>query len=158
MAKRDRHLRGSTELCPKCGCRKVAFHPFMTFEGYGPGLACCLNTACKAIWEPFDPELIWDPDDPFCSFREPCNNCAFRPGSNEQQDREKWLELIGNLKKGGQFYCHKGVPIEADAEHGFAYPTLKDGTPDRRRLRLCRGYLNALAGLTKHLAPEKKET
>lgn len=140
-----RYLRGSTEQCPKCGCQKVFVAAGMTFRGYGPDIANCQN--CGAIWEPFDPEQIWDTDDPVCSFKEPCNNCAFRPGSNEQQDREKWKDLIGGLRQGGSFYCHKGVPIEPDTEHGFAYPD-----HDRTKLRLCRGYLNALTGLHKRSA------
>lgn len=154
MAK-DRHLRGSTEKCPKCGSRKVVWEPEAKIAGYGPGLATCPN--CKTIWEPFGPEQIWDTSDPHCSFKEPCNNCAFRPGSNEQEDRAEWIRLIGCLKNGAQFYCHKGVPIEPDAEHGFAYPTktaLSDiagpsaphEAPDIKKLRLCRGYLNALRG------------
>ncbi len=40
-----------------------------------------------------------------------------------------------------------GVPIEPSAEHGFAYPK------ERKNLRLCRGYLNALKGLTKRMEP-----
>lgn len=124
-------------------------------HGYGPGIACCPN--CETIWEPFDPEQIWDTSDPFCSFKEPCNNCAFRPGSNEQQDREEWKTMISSLKNGAQFYCHKGVPIEPDAEHGFAYPTktarsdiagpcAPHEVSDVTKMRLCRGYLNALSG------------
>jgi hypothetical protein len=114
----------------------------MEAQGYGPGLAVCAN--CRTLWEPFEPAQIWDTSNPLCSFREPCNNCAFRPGSDEQKDRESWVKLIGSLKKGGSFYCHKGVPIQPNAEHGFAYP--KDGN-DPKKLRLCRGYLNALTGL-----------
>lgn len=128
--------RGSAERCPKCGSHKTAFDFGMSFQGYGPGLATCLN--CGALWEPVDVKLIWDRSDPVCSSSEPCNNCAFRPGSNEQQDREKWRSMIASLKAGASFYCHKGVPIEPDSEHGFAYPS------DSKKLRVCRGYLNAL--------------
>lgn len=137
----NRHLRGSEGQCPKCGSRRVNFVPEAAFNGYGPGMALCPN--CNCIWEPFSADQIWDPDDPVCSFRQPCNNCAFRPGSPEQQDAEKWRALIGSLRDGASFHCHKGVPIEAGAEHGFAYPK------DRHKLRLCRGYLNALDGLRK---------
>lgn len=158
-----RHLRGSTLHCPKCGSRKVAHDPKLTFKGHGPGIATCIN--CKAIWEPFDPAQIWDPSDPHCSFKEPCNNCAFRPGSPEQADTEKWKHLLDQLKCGGSFYCHKGVPIEPDAEHGFAYPSKTislnvDGKPieknvgDVKKLRLCRGYLNAMMAL--HRAYERE--
>lgn len=141
----DRYKRGSSEQCPGCGSRKVYYDPTLARAGYGPGLASCPN--CKALWEPFDPEQIWDPTDPVCSFKEPCNNCAFRPGSDEQGDREKWRTLIDSLRQGAAFYCHKGVPIEPGAEHGFAYPK------ERRKLRLCRGFLNAWEGLRKRAEP-----
>lgn len=158
-----RHLRGSTLHCPKCASSKVAHNPDVKFKGYGPGIATCLN--CTAIWEPFDPAQIWDPSDPHCSFKEPCNNCAFRPGSPEQADPGKWHDLVDQLKCGASFFCHKGVPIEPDAEHGFAYPeklttVLLGDTPvdvrvgDRKKLRLCRGYLNALGKL--HAAYERE--
>lgn len=165
MAK-DRYLRGSTEKCPKCGSRKVAWEPDAKIAGYGPGLATCAN--CKTIWEPFAREQIWDTSDPYCSFKEPCNNCAFRPGSNEQEDRAEWIRLIGALKNGAQFYCHKGVPI--DAKNGFAYPTKRSrhdivgpcaehDTPDIKKLRLCRGYLNALRGFWRahHHGPHRNK-
>lgn len=141
----ERYLRGSTEQCQKCGCRKVTVAKGLSAKGFGPDLATCRN--CHCLWEPFDPAQIWDRDDPVCSFKEPCNNCAFRPGSDEQQDREKWKALIDSLRQGAAFHCHKGVPIEPGAEHGFAYPT------DRNKLRLCRGYLNALKGLSKRMEP-----
>jgi len=43
------------------------------------------------------------------------------------------------LRAGGAFHCHKGVPLDPEGEDGFDYP--KD-RPEK--LRLCRGYLNAL--------------
>lgn len=141
---KDRHLRGSTQKCPKCGSGKVAYDPELRHAGYGPGIAVCQN--CKVLWEPFAPEQIWDTSDPLCSFKDPCNNCAFRPGSSEQKDRAEWKRMIASLKKGGGFYCHKGVPITSEAEHGFAYP--REGK-DASKLRPCRGYLNALGGLWK---------
>lgn len=147
-----KYLRGSTEQCPKCGSRKVGFDPTLEHKGYGPGIAACSN--CKTIWEPFAPDDIWDKSDPHCSFKVPCNNCAFRRGSPEQSDPEEWAKIMENVEYFGGFYCHKGVPISADAKHGFAYPhktvtvTASDETtlvevPDTARLRSCRGYLNA---------------
>jgi transcription elongation factor Elf1 len=155
-----RHLRGSTLHCPKCASSKVGYEPNLKFKGYGPGIAVCRN--CEATWEPFLPEHLWDPSDPVASFKDPCNNCAFRPGSPEQKDPAKWRELIGQLSQGQAFYCHKGVPIEPDAEHGFAYPQktvpielgdLKTTTTvaDRSKLRLCRGFLNQMEKLHRHL-------
>lgn len=160
-----RHLRGSTKHCPKCASSSIAFDPLLTFQGYGPGLAVCLN--CKALWEPFDPAQIWDPSEPHCSFKESCNNCAFRTGSPEQRNPAKWRALVDQLKCGASFYCHKGVPIETDAEHGFAYPektiSVKLGDEivaakahDRSKLRLCRGYLNALGALHRAFEKESK--
>lgn len=66
----------------------------------------------------------------------PCDNCAFRPGSVEQRDTEKWRETIASLKAGARFYCHKGVPLDPAGENGFAYPTEKPS-----KLRMCRGWL-----------------
>lgn len=162
-----RYLRGSTKQCPKCGCRKVAHDPTLEQDGYGPGLAVCVN--CKALWEPFDPEQIWDKSNPYCSLREPCNNCAFRPGSPEQANPDKWKLLLDQLKCGGQFFCHKGVPIEPGAKHGFAYPTRIvvvdgiEGVPraelqvsDPKKLRFCRGYLNASRALHRAFVRESK--
>lgn len=67
--------------------------------------------------------------------------------------REKWREMIDHLKAGGRFYCHKGVPLAPDDPDGFAYSRLPDGRPNERKLRLCRGYLNALSAWW---APEKQ--
>lgn len=158
MLKTDkRYLRGSTQQCPKCGSRRVFFAADLKVEGYGPGVANCLN--CKALWEGFDPEQIWDTTDPLCSFREPCNNCAFRPGSPEQAKPEFWRDLMDRLKCGGEFYCHKGVPISSEASSGFAYPTKRHSADlgegrrvvtrieDRSKMRLCRGFLKALPAL-----------
>ena len=139
----ERYLRGSIQQCPKCGSRRVNVDMALSFKGYGPGLAACPN--CRTLWEPFNPADIWDRTDPHCSFREPCNNCAFRSGSDEQRDRERWLEIIAGLKQGASFYCHKGVPISATSEHGFAYPS------NRQKLRVCRGYLKALPRIHKGL-------
>ena len=138
-----RWLRGSNRQCPRCGCKKVAYQPTLVFKGHGPGIAACPN--CEALWEPFLAEHIWDTSDPHCSFKEPCNNCAFRPGSPEQKNPEEWKLLLDKLKCGGQFFCHKGVPIDPTSKHGYAY---------RKKLRLCRGYLNALFAL--HRAYERE--
>lgn len=146
-------MPGSIECCPKCGSRNVGFDPKLAFKGYGPGLAACAD--CSCLWEPYRLQDLLDADDPLSSFTEPCSNCAFRPGSPEQK-KGVWADLLQQLRDGGAFYCHKGVPIESDAEHGFAYPyrevvidvlgvvkTIR--LPDKAKLRLCRGYLRAFA-------------
>jgi hypothetical protein len=103
---------------------------------YGRQIAICVT--CRAAWEPIPTELIWDPTDPCASLSQPCDNCAFRPGSPEQADTAKWKDMIRQLRAGGTFHCHKGVPLDPAGENGFAYPK------DKSKLRICRGYLNAL--------------
>jgi hypothetical protein len=106
---------------------------------YACTIEACRN--CHAIWEPFDPTDLLDAEDRTSSFKEPCDNCAFRPGSPEQADTEKWRKLTVDLKAGAQFFCHKGVPINPQNEDGFDYPTNRDGTKNIRRMRICRGWL-----------------
>ena len=141
---------GTANCCPTCQRADVisaTVPPELAAiaKGYGPTLALC--KACRIMWEPIDEALLWDPDDPLCSFSEPCDNCAFRPGSPEQADKEKWRAMLDQLKagmtRGGAFYCHKGVPIEAESEHGVAYPPDESGKPITKELRVCRGFLNA---------------
>lgn len=138
-AKLERPIPGTGKCCPKCRSGRVVVHDttdLTDVKFYGRRIATCAD--CRTAWEPIDDALIWDRSDPCASLSEPCENCAFRPGSPEQADTEKWKEMIASLRAGAAFYCHKGVPIEPGSEHGFAYPT------DRRKLRLCRGYLTAL--------------
>lgn len=130
---------GGEKRCPTCFGTRVVCEaaPALSaeVEFYSRRLAMCV---CGEVWEPIDEASIWDRSDPHCSALEPCDNCAFRAGSPESRDAKKWGELLASLRAGGSFYCHKGVPIAPDSEHGFKYPS------DRSRLRLCRGYLNAL--------------
>lgn len=130
-------MKGADQ-CPRCGSRKThdVCHP--SPKGfYTDNIRGCVN--CLTVWEPFDPADTIDPEERLSSFREPCNNCAFRPGSPEQSDVEDWKKTMASLKAGGRFYCHKGVPIDPKNKNGFAYP--EDGA-NPRKLRLCRGYLN----------------
>lgn len=120
--------------CPKCASRSVARIKVPDTGFYATDLEACRN--CSTVWEPIDPTQIWDPDDPMCSFREPCSNCAFRPGSPEQADTAAWQVLITSLQAGAVFHCHKGVPIAPEDTNGFLYPT------NKAKLRLCRGFLN----------------
>ena len=133
----SRAFPGGPSRCPTClGWRvKVADQTVTAF--YARQIAVCGD--CGAAWEPLDQALIWDWTDRHSCLSGPCDNCAFRPGSSEQADREKWRELIGKLKAGASFHCHKGVPLDPGGEYGFAYPR------DRRELRTCRGYLDALS-------------
>jgi hypothetical protein len=127
---------GGPGRCPVClSTRVMTFDTPEAVEFYGRKITSC---ACGATWEPIDEADIWDRSDEHCCGKRPCDNCAFRPGSPELNDKAKWRELIAKLKAGGSFYCHKGVPIAPESEDGFAYPK------DRHKLRLCRGYLDAL--------------
>lgn len=116
---------------------------------------------CRAVWEAFP--AAGYVEDPVCA--EPCDNCAFRPGSPEQRDPERWRELMDSLKagtdaggcSGGWFYCHKGTPIDmAKGPGNFLFPqkpVLMDGetiknsdgsavlTHDVAKMRTCSGYL-----------------
>jgi hypothetical protein len=136
-AKSAKAIPGTADCWPKCKSPRVHIHGDHGIKFYGRRIAICAN--CRTAWEPIDASLIWDASDPCASLSAPCDNCAFRPGSPEQSDTAKWKELIAKLRAGGTFHCHKGVPIAPESEDGFAYP--KD-RPEK--LRLCRGYLNAL--------------
>lgn len=148
-------LRGSDKCCPKCSSTDVKANTTVKWRGYGPGLAVCRS--CSCVWEYWTEGQVWDLTDAVCSFSEPCNNCAFRKGSPERGDPVKWAGIRDLLKEDSPFFCHKGVPIEAGAEHGFAYPRREttvtvDGMStvtqvyDTSKLRMCRGWLNAWAG------------
>lgn len=135
-------MKGADQ-CPRCASRKHRDVSHDVTNFYAAVIRVCGN--CATAWEPFDEAEIWDKSDPACSFRHPCNNCAFRKGSPEQGAPEKWRSLIDQLGWwDGSFYCHKGVPIEPKSDDGFAYPKGRDGKPDVKKLRLCRGYLNWL--------------
>ena len=140
-------VRGAGQ-CPKCGSRKIRQITVPATGFYAENLEVCAN--CKASWEPFDPAQLLDAHLPrTSSFKEPCDNCAFRPGSPERKNKAKWAELMTSLKGDGRFYCHKGLPIDPNSKHGFAYPekpVSKELAPrtmfeDVKKLRPCRGWL-----------------
>ncbi len=147
--------------CPACRSRKIADLPVTQLASTISGLDCdwmgCLD--CKAVWEPFPANYVRDP---VCA--EPCDNCAFRAGSPEQADPERWKALIESLKPDagysyftGRFFCHKGVPIDmAKGPGNFLFPqkpVLMDGEPMRNpdgsivttediaKMRTCSGFL-----------------
>lgn len=129
------------DQCPRCASRRTRDFTMPEGSFYGPKVRGCEN--CQAIWEPFNPADTIDPDDRYASFKTPCNNCAFRKGSPEQADKDAWESQMIALSFGSSFYCHKGVTITPDKGHGFDYP---EGPKARRKLRLCRGYLNSIVG------------
>lgn len=156
MPDAPRLARGSGR-CPVCGSRKVTRGMSRLKDHAETMYEACGNPACGALWETFNVADLLDPADPrTSSFKEPCDNCAFRPGSPEQRDPGRWAEIIDSLKGdnrslanmhfvgAGRFYCHKGVPLKAGSEHGFDYPKAAGGGYDTKRLRLCRGFLKML--------------
>jgi hypothetical protein len=135
-------MKGADQ-CPKCGSRRWADVSQDVTKFYAAVLRVCGNCGCA--WEPFDEADLLDEGQWFSSFKEPCNNCAFRPGSNEQADRERWTKMLADLERAGsQFFCHKGVPLDlnhaTESDSGFAYP-YRDGKAQVHKMRLCRGYL-----------------
>jgi hypothetical protein len=146
-----RRLDGET--CPQCETAAV----YASGDPEILGFAVCGE--CGAAWERVDRAMLTDAANLLSPFHEPCNNCAFRPGSREQQDTAGWRDLIGRLKDGEQFFCHKGVPLKGftgnAADVGFDYPQREavvelEGerivvdVPDRSRLRVCAGYLRMI--------------
>jgi hypothetical protein len=152
--------RPRDNVCPACRSRRVIDMPQADFPGQFK-IDCdwqaCLD--CRAVWEPFPAVYARDP---VCA--EPCDNCAFRPGSPEQADPEKWKAMIDSLKPEsssgyftGRFYCHKNVPIDMTKGPGnFLFPqkpVTMDGEPVRNpdgtivttedisKMRTCSGFL-----------------
>lgn len=148
--------------CPGCQSKRIKRIPAPHAEPlmqrhFGVDLEMCMN--CEAIWEAFP--AAGYVEDSVCA--EPCDNCAFRPGSPEQADKEGWKALIAKLKPGAddffkdRFYCHKGVPIDLEAGPGnFKFPQRAvtmdgeivrnpDGSPaliaDTAKMRTCSGFL-----------------
>lgn len=159
--------------CPVCRAREIVVIPRGAIAGlHDCEHATCLR--CKALWETFPEMMI---EDPVCA--EPCDNCAFRPGSPEQQDKEAWKRLTEHLRPkdgddlsvNGRFYCHKGVPIDMSKGPGnFLFPErplLMDGEsvlengkpkmiPDTSQMRVCSGYLRMLWALTGVRGPHRR--
>lgn len=103
---------------------------------------------CSTIWETFDAAKLADPHDRLSPFKTLCDNCAFRRGSPERGDVEKWEALMERLWLwDGIFYCHKGTPVSTDPHDGqsHVHPCAVDGKPDTKQMRPCAGWLMARA-------------
>lgn len=154
--------------CPSCGSHRVQYVPpgdrlarlTAQVQNAPDAVELAVCRSCSALWEPHPPVYVRDP---VCA--EPCDNCAFRPGSPEQQDSERWRELLRSLKPEspddwhhGRFYCHKDVPIDTSQGPGnFLFPQRPvlddDGQPvrdaegkvatipDQSKMRVCSGFL-----------------
>lgn len=168
-------MKGADQ-CPKCGCSKwvqgwqeMPNNPFLAsaLSKLPRHVRVCKN--CVTMWEFFDEADLLDAGERYSSFKEPCENCAFRPGSPEQRDPEKWKELLTTLQVDpetyqakGIFFCHKGVPLDihrvSPTDSGYMYPTNADGAFDVKRNRPCRGYYRMMRGqLQKIFAAEETE-
>jgi hypothetical protein len=128
--------------CPACGSGNLMLRRKSLSRG--TFFDACRD--CAAIWESIPEGEHFKRDGELLAFHQPCDNCAFRPGSPESEDKKAWRELIEKLRDGGHFFCHKGVPIlelGAGSAASFDFPKGPDGKEDINKLRFCRGYLNA---------------
>lgn len=138
------------DACPSCSSSALVCV-------VGTQLDCC--TTCYRVWERLPAGEPYTQDDEQMPFRIPCDDCAFRGGSDERAAAGRWQALQQSLSTGGEFYCHKGVPFKAtpDGAHHYEFPRrlarvdlAGESYPyqayDKSRMRLCRGYLNAHVG------------
>jgi hypothetical protein len=94
--------------------------------------------------------------------KEKCADCAWRPGSPEQQDPEEWKRLMEKADPAGPFYqapfyCHERedgtiMPVGPDGQYA---PKLRpDGTPVG--WPMCRGWADAFDVNMKRLVRREK--
>lgn len=122
--------------CPSCGSFRTVIEqaPPLAMSHTATLMGVCVD--CRTLWEAYPP--TWSHD---AVEAEPCDNCAFRPGSPESQDREAWKSLLTKLRLGREFKCHKGAPLKIDHEAG----TIEfDEGWVRTRGRTCAGFVRAL--------------
>jgi hypothetical protein len=93
-------------VCPKCKSVRIsrATLPPTGLSVRETEYDLCRD--CGTVWEAYPPDWCED-----VVGAQPCDNCAFRSGSPEQEDREGWTYLVDILRSGGEFRCHKGAPI-----------------------------------------------
>lgn len=118
-------------VCPNCKSIGIERKTLPGINGLMTDYDMCRE--CATVWEAYP--INWCED---VVGAEPCDNCAFRPGSPEQSDPAAWKELVAKLRSGNEFKCHKGAPIEG----------LDAGKPEfdeqwiRDRGRLCAGFMH----------------
>lgn len=130
--------------CPACQSGNIRTR--LKLRSHDTAYDTCID--CKAVWESVPDGEHFKRDGELIAFKHPCDNCAFRPGSPESQDKAGWRLLLEQLRAGGTFYCHKGVAIKTAGEGhkaDFDFPLGESGLPDKNQMRLCRGFLNAWA-------------
>ena len=79
----------------------------------------------------------------------PCDDCAFRKGSPERSDPDKWAGLEELVKGGGTFHCHKGLPHDI-ATGSYAAPDAATG-----RVTVCAGWIGAHVAYLRRLELER---
>ena len=118
-------------------------------------IAARAATACsgsKSVANPCTPraapasrcgrEDLIDQENALSIFRRPCDNCAWRKGSPERSDPDKWEHLQQQIHYcGATFYCHKGVPLSDEEGQTHDQPKLPNGKHNTKNMRLCAGYL-----------------
>lgn len=124
-----------TIACETCGSIEIGD---LIHSIAGTRMSFC--TSCGNIWETVPPG--WH--DLTCK-RQPCDNCAFRRGSPEQQDPYRWAQILEAVENETGFYCHKGIPLKKGdlIKDGKVRFDFGDRTP--LEARLCAGYMCAVA-------------
>jgi gentisate 1,2-dioxygenase len=114
------------QTCPACGSRSVIY-PDVSRE------AC----SCRDCNQLFVPEHRVNPD------VQMCDDCAFRPGSPERQDKYKWAEIIEAtiVERLHPFHCHKGLRCSFDG-HNLTY---QQPEPGQKPMTPCAGWRAHLA-------------
>jgi hypothetical protein len=127
-------------ICPDCKSPRVSRTTILRATALSrrpTEYACC--RACGTAWEAYPADWCED-----VVGAAPCDNCAFRPGSPEQADPEHWKWLVGQLRAGQEFRCHKGAPIRnlhaaPDAAGNVAVEFDKDWV--QKHGRKCAGFM-----------------
>lgn len=134
---RGQPLPEDLHRCPDCHGHRTAVEmaPSQIAMSHVPTLmGVCAD--CGAFWEAYPPGWKHDAVD-----GEPCDNCAFRPGSPESEDKAEWKSLLAKLRAGQEFKCHKGAPILLDKKTGAVE---FDAAWVQRNGRTCVGFLRAM--------------
>lgn len=80
--------------------------------------------------------------------KNPCHDCAFRPGSPEREDPTAWARLKRQAQVGHPFYCHfkhDGTEMPRDEAGKYVPDCREDGAPIG--YPLCRGWVAFMDGL-----------
>lgn len=128
-------------VCPNCKSIRIERTTLPPTGLSHRATAYDLCRECATVWEAY-------PDD-WCEDvvgADPCDNCAFRSGSPEQQDPKGWKTLIDALRAGQEFRCHKGAPIKGlfDRKRGTKPDTFEvefDEDWVQKHGRKCAGFM-----------------